>query len=304
MNEASKANATSAPAKRKEKEPFEIDFLAPLSAEAQTAIYTAASTNSAIQLPKAQWKSKSRNLLPDDKHFNSRQLVRLFLKPKAQIGNAARMSSTAYKPVMQSSDALDEAYWAKQAGAPLEASTPENAAAEPQYDADFFQDDGLAFPGGLPDDDVDDDFADARDHFSPDADVDPAPAESNLDATAAISTFPEGMTQNMTAFGTQLVTQTSRLRPEYMQYARVAKKVDVRKLKEEMWKGIGFTVGYLSTLFSSLHRLMKCRMICHRLRLLRHLNQPLPQSQTMTTQWIRRSCSWKALASCCDSQTS
>ena len=41
-------------------------------------------------------------------------------------------------------------------------------------------------------------------------------------------------------FGSQLVTQSKRLRPEYVQYARIAKKVDVRRLKEEMWKGIGF----------------------------------------------------------------
>jgi hypothetical protein len=41
------------------------------------------------------------------------------------------------------------------------------------------------------------------------------------------------------AFGTQLVTQSRRLRPEYVQYARVAKKVDVRRLKEELWRGMG-----------------------------------------------------------------
>jgi condensin complex subunit 2 len=52
-----------------------------------------------------------------------------------------------------------------------------------------------------------------------------------------------GMTQAAEgegAFGTQLVTQSRRMRPEYVQYARVAKKVDVRRLKEELWKGIGF----------------------------------------------------------------
>lgn len=40
------------------------------------------------------------------------------------------------------------------------------------------------------------------------------------------------------AFGQQLVTQSRRLRPEYVQYARVATKVDVRRLKEEIWKGL------------------------------------------------------------------
>lgn len=42
-----------------------------------------------------------------------------------------------------------------------------------------------------------------------------------------------------TSFGSQLVTQAGkRLRPEYVSYARVAKKVDVRRLKENMWRGM------------------------------------------------------------------
>jgi condensin complex subunit 2 len=41
------------------------------------------------------------------------------------------------------------------------------------------------------------------------------------------------------AYGTTLITSTRRVRPEYVQYARVAKKVDVRRLKEEIWKGMG-----------------------------------------------------------------
>lgn len=41
-------------------------------------------------------------------------------------------------------------------------------------------------------------------------------------------------------FGSQLVTQSRRTRPEYVQYARVAKKVDVHKLKMNIWGGLGF----------------------------------------------------------------
>ena len=48
--------------------------------------------------------------------------------------------------------------------------------------------------------------------------------------TATIINNTEGSQE--VAFGTQLVTQSRRLRPEYMHYARVAKKVDVRRLKE------------------------------------------------------------------------
>ena len=229
---------TSAPAqsKRKEKEPFEIDFTSPLSPALVEMLYTPAISHAAISLPKSQWKSKTRNLLPDDKHFNSRQLLRLFLKPKA------RMSSRRYGPgcsngtiskqeEMPVGNDLDEAYWARKENIVNQAS-PDDKAPQGHYDANFFQDDGLGLPNGPPEDD--EDFADAREAFSLELGGD-AGFESQGSAGALTGT--EGSQEG--AFGTQLVTQNRRLRPEYVQYARVAKKVDVRRLKEEMWRGIG-----------------------------------------------------------------
>lgn len=229
--------AASAPTRRKEKEPFEIDFLSPLNQTLAEMIYTPASSNSAISLPKAQWKSKTRNLLPDDKHFNSRQLLRLFLKPKARMGS--RRSGFGRKKAYGAPQEdplpegeIDEAYWARKENA-VPGNTPDEDIPQGNYDANFFQDDGLPDPGGPPDDD--DDFADARETFSPDADGAPEAGSQGLEGMLSTTNgSQEG------AFGKQLVTQSRRLRPEYVQYARVAKKVDVRRLKEEMWRGIGF----------------------------------------------------------------
>lgn len=226
---------------RKEKEPFEIDFASPLSTGLAEAIYTPASSNSVISLPKKDWKSKTRNLLPDDKHFNSKSLLRLFLKPKARMGSrrsglGAKANTfgghAAHEDVPEGE--MDEAFWARK-------EAPENAEddeALPQgnYDANFFQDDGLAFPGGIDDDD-DMEFADARDHFSPGPDGENGAGANGLDGLLAGSS--QGAEGEPGAFGTQLVTQSRRLRPEYVQYARVAKKVDVRRLKEELWRGMG-----------------------------------------------------------------
>ncbi|KAL8764047.1 MAG: hypothetical protein Q9184_000335 [Pyrenodesmia sp. 2 TL-2023] len=222
--------STSAPTRRKEKEPFEIDFLSSLNQTMAESIYTPASSNSIISLPKAHWKSKTRNLLPDDKHFNSRQLLRLFLKPNAHIGswrsgNSRRTYGADGRDTIPEGE-IDEAYWARKDNA-IQQATPEDDAPQGNYDANFFQDDGLTPDGRPPDDD--DDFADAREAFSQDANGDPG---------AGGQAFVDGSQEG--AFGTQLVTQSRRLRPEYVQYARVAKKVDVRRLKEEMWKGIGF----------------------------------------------------------------
>ncbi|KAI9795895.1 MAG: hypothetical protein M1833_006622 [Piccolia ochrophora] len=225
--------AVAGPRVRKEKEPFEIDFASPLDPALEEMIYAPASSNSAISMPKSQWKSKTRNLLPDDKHFNSRELLRLFLKPKATMGSRRSMPSSGNGSKSRGEDVpegeMDEAFWARNDNVP---NGMDDQGAAGNYDANFFQDDGLAFPGGLPDDD-DDDFADAREHFSP-----PLEGDAGMGAVGGIDNTLAASSQDG-AFGTQLVTQSRRLRPEYVQYARVAKKVDVRRLKEEMWKGMG-----------------------------------------------------------------
>lgn len=220
--------------KRKEKEPFEIDFAAPMTQAMADMIYTPASSNSAISLPKSQWKSKTRNLLPDDKHFNSRQLLSLFLKPKARIGSRRLLGSSGQQRRDQLPEGeLDEAYWARQQNAAATSLDADESVAQGNYDANFFQDDGLGAVG-MADDEDDGVFADAQERLSPSADQQP------LEPGSIDSMVPEGGTQPDGGFGSQLVTQSRRLRPEYVQYARVAKKVDVRRLKEEMWRGIGF----------------------------------------------------------------
>ncbi|EMC91440.1 hypothetical protein BAUCODRAFT_79867 [Baudoinia panamericana UAMH 10762] len=221
---------------RKEKEPFEIDFLAPLSAEVQVAMGTMATSNAQISLPRREWRSRSRNLLPDDRHFNSKDLLKLFLKPKAWLG-----SRKAAK-VVQVDGELDEAYWATAGAASADAAKAQlhpmddDAPVQGDYDANFFQDDNLPLPG-LDADGEDDglEFADARETFSLAAAEGPEGAGIDSVSTATGSSQPESG-----AFGAQLITQSRRLRPEYVAYARVAKKVDVRRLKEEMWRGIGF----------------------------------------------------------------
>lgn len=233
-----------APKTRKEKEPFEIDFLSALDQGLAESIYTPATSNAAISMPKKDWKSKTRNLLPDDKHFSSKQLLRLFLKPKAQIGSRRRGLGNKignFGQVVKKEDdvpegEMDEAFWAQKED-PIIAGTEENAA-KGDYDANFFQDDGMPMRGIDDDDDME--FADARDHFSPGPD-----GNGDEGGMAGINNVLGGAmigsqgNDGEGAFGTQLVTQSRRMRPEYVQYARVATKVDVRRLKEELWKGMG-----------------------------------------------------------------
>lgn len=215
--------------KRKEKELFEIDFAGPMAQTTADALYTPATSNSTISLPKSQWKSKTMNLLPDDKHFNSKQLLRLFLKPKARMG--ARKAGRRSQPQTDQAPngPVDEAYWAQQG----DAQTDQNPA-QGQYDAEFYEDNDLPMPGAMDDDD---DFADARDHFSP------PPQDGSGPMQPLDGALPSSQED---AYGAQLVTTGRNFRPQYVQYARVAKKVDVKRLKDELWKGIGF--GEVSSL--------------------------------------------------------
>jgi condensin complex subunit 2 len=232
---------------RKEKEPFEIDFLSPMSQSAAEMVYTMASSNSAISLPKAQWKTKGRNLLPDDRHFSSRSLLSLFLKPKARLGRRNNMpglpggggESRSVGGDKERFEEMDEAYWAKRKEE--EEPNGEEVRKEGDYDANFFADDdaGLPFVGGMPDDDEDDEhgpagFTDAREMLSP------PPSSTEAPGSTADHQAAQSRTEMLPgSFGSQLVTQGgTRLRPEYVNYARVAKKVDVRRLKENMWMGM------------------------------------------------------------------
>lgn len=225
--------------KRKEKEPFEINFASPIDSSLSDTLHTQAANNSVISLPKKDWKSKSRNLLPDDKHFSSKSLLSLFLKPKARMGRRRtgfgnRGGFGNGQQDNPPEGEMDEAFWARQK-APVD-NVEDTGLPQGDYDANFFQDDGMPFPGGGGDEEDDMEFADARENFSPGAE-----GQGGLTEGAGITALLNGETvmNTMGAFGTTLVTQTRRVRPEYVNYARVAKKVDVRRLKEELWKGMG-----------------------------------------------------------------
>jgi hypothetical protein len=208
--------------------------MSPMNQQLADLLYTSAPSNATISLPKKDWKSKTRNLLPDDKHFSSRDLLRLFLKPKARMGSrkSAQQQIRGGVEQFQHGD-VDEAYWANAQGL-AEPQPIDEEGARGDYDANFFQDDGLGVAAGAADDD--DDFADAQEMLPP-ADA--------FDAAQSGVPNSQPPSSQETAFGSNLITQSRRMRPEYVQYARVAKKLDIRRLKEEMWRGIGFEVSSL-----------------------------------------------------------
>lgn len=218
--------------KANRKEPLMIDFVNGEDVS-ESVLFAEAKPPSSILLPKSARSNGAKNLLPDDMHFNSKQLLRLFLKPSRMLQARQRFENGPRGDV----DA-DMQFWATQA---LDA---EKAAADaladhavvaqlqtpgmPGYSATFD-----APQGGYDDDDIDedavampiaDDFGATPGHGLP---LLTADTETTISSE---STFMNTNADTITAAVAKFI------KPEYVNYARVAKRVDVRKLKENIWR--------------------------------------------------------------------
>ena len=70
---------------RRRKEVQTIDFLATDQDKPVQTLFAPSATPASISMTRAARSDTSTHLLPDDQHFNSKRLLRLFLKPKATI---------------------------------------------------------------------------------------------------------------------------------------------------------------------------------------------------------------------------
>ncbi|TFK39421.1 condensin complex subunit 2/barren [Crucibulum laeve] len=222
--EADTNAATKATKTRGKKEGFKIDFLSPPDPEKDLKeiakeLFAPVTKGAGINLPgtgatakKSKKKTKEKkdeHLLPDDMHFSSRQLVTLFLKPKFFLkmrGRKARLD--------ENGDDVDENFWAQaaaeKAGDRSDDPEGDDTNGAIPFNTQFFHDDYDDGPGF--------DDGDGYDGAPIDQDA------NDQDLLAA--------TQG----------QTRRVRPEFVNYAKRAKRVDVRKLKDNIWKGLDIVV--------------------------------------------------------------
>ncbi|WOO79743.1 Condensin complex subunit 2 [Vanrija pseudolonga] len=200
--------------KKEKKEPFKIDFLGE-SSQTTKALF-APGTKSATQLPGSSRRGSKKSaaaarreewLLPDDMHFSSRQLLRLFLKPKF----ALRMRRSTAQYAQNLNGDIDENFWAQAASDQAGGGgfdTMDMDEAPLPFESQFFHDDG---------DGDDDAFID--DALDPVDDL--APGEEHDDLWRA--------TQGQ---------ELRRPRPENVHYAKKAKRVDVKRLKDDIWNDL------------------------------------------------------------------
>ncbi|KAI0060991.1 barren [Artomyces pyxidatus] len=228
-------DATAAKPRREKKEAFKIDFSTPAEQdlkERAKELFAPVSRGAPVTLPKvssnkaapgarktAKGKKtkdadkRDEHTLPDDMHFSSRQLVTLFLKPKFSLkmrGQRAQLNTNGDGEV-------DENFWAQAAAdqaagrAANDADETTNGGAIP-FNTQFFHEDYDDGPG----------FDDGFDGDGGDLAASAEPGEQDLLAA----------TQG----------QTRRVRPEFVNYTKRAKRVDVRKLKENIWKGLDIVI--------------------------------------------------------------
>ncbi|KAF7294486.1 Condensin complex subunit 2 [Mycena kentingensis (nom. inval.)] len=209
--------------RREKKEPFKIDFSAPRDKQLKQLtdeLFAPAGKGAGINLPgmgpsarktkskKAKGKEKDDHMLPDDMHFSSRQLVSLFLKPKFRL----KMRGRNVKYSDEGNGEIDAQFWAQAAADQGPGNDDDDNGGSMPFNTQFFDDaydDGPGFDDGF-----DDPVAPQRD-----------PDQEEEELLAA--------TQG----------KTRRVRPEFVNYAKRAKRVDVRKLKENIWKGLDIVIA-------------------------------------------------------------
>ncbi|KAG2175870.1 hypothetical protein INT44_000348 [Umbelopsis vinacea] len=190
--------------KKKPKVVFEIDFLN--SEDINEEELFANDKKGSITMPVKRDAKNSTHLLPDDMHFSSKQLLHYFLKPDRSFRKRKPAETTA----TVSNDQIDENVQPDEPDAQYWAQEEEMAI----DDGNLTQAD-LSFAG------------------------DQTILTAVEDTTFLQDAFDEINDAEMDkVYGDELITnhRLKKIKPIYVNYAKTAKRVDVRRLKDNLWK--------------------------------------------------------------------
>ncbi|KOS12654.1 brn1-protein required for chromosome condensation [Malassezia pachydermatis] len=193
------APATSEAKPRRGKEAMVIDFLSSEPGPSTQTLFAPSATPASICLPKAAQAVTARHLLPEDQHFNSQRLLRLFLKPKATILLQKRRREATPAPMS------------------------------------LWDDDGL---GDVVDDRATPFRTDLFEDVNPYEDVLPPMLDTLPSGDAELGGDDDVEAEDDVLLGGEALR---RVRPEFVEHARRAKQVDVKKLKDNIWKTLALS---------------------------------------------------------------
>lgn len=177
---------------KKKKAPVEVDFLSEDNDIDEAVLFARPAHMSTLALTKAQQRSDTNHLLPNDEHFSTDNLVKMFIKP------GKRITGLLFKDrvTLQNQKDADQHFWAQHFNEDLAEYGVQGPDPEP-----------------LPETEGGDDFGGFDDY-------------DDYDGGATDMAGPH----NVSFLG------LPKAHPEYVSYAKVAKRVDVRKLKDNLWR--------------------------------------------------------------------
>ncbi|KAF9963424.1 hypothetical protein BGZ65_003489 [Modicella reniformis] len=194
----------------------EDELFAP--AEATSLMFTAANETE---------NRKSKHALPDDVHFSSKQLLRMFLKPSYIIKSKTRRQQPGYLQQGSEAEAFnltfpDEQFWATHTN---NVNDNDVAALTDQLDQTQIYNDYIE------DDEDDYGFQDQGFFAGVGGDNMGVRRLSGLGLGLGLGLDGDG-----NDYASQLVSQPKRVKATFISFSKTAKKVDVKKLKDNIWK--------------------------------------------------------------------
>jgi len=198
--------------KRKRKEHIVVNFFEEDDDDLLEDLFQKHKNQFQISKRPEERKSEDCHILPDDIKFNSQRLVNLFIKPtKSIVTFSSRM-----KPVLVTDEDEDQAriYTDENffAGKYLEREKEREEERQEKLAASFHQ-------------------AEMEDYDNYDG------IDFN-DVLGGVDDAVDGIEDIKEETGNQFVTGGRKARPEYVNFSKVAKRVDVKLLKDNLWKSI------------------------------------------------------------------
>ncbi len=200
---------------------FVLDFRSPVAADLSTVLLRASSATISLSRSAVEERKGSRNLLPEDLHFSSADLLRLFLKPTWRIGGRRALSSSTVRGEDRHLGGPTSKAWTPHLQEEEQEQRPDLA--DEQVDTLYWASPDLALPSG-----------NASERHD---------GEDGGDGVEDDMIAPDGGTGH--AFGSDLV-ETFRMatsEASKIAYARTAKRVDIHQLKGAMWEQIQRDAG-------------------------------------------------------------
>lgn len=231
-------------AAKKKKKDFQLDFFS-LDDELDDIVFAPPKKKSMIEMPQRLRVDDTHYLLPDDFHFSTEKLTRLFIKTNQTMSlfsntkkDTKHNSSYLHRDTFASSasrnhdDDLDGGEYPAVADEEFWAETYKRREQEENEAANGTGNDHSNIVGALPDnpfDDGDDAGIDFNQAF------DDAEMNDGDDDSGRQDMKPEGLIKKSEEEQLGLLGKVA--------YSRVSKKVDVRRLKNNVWKAITALVG-------------------------------------------------------------